>query len=121
MKIKLDENLPYALAVELRNLGHDVDTVADEGLLGSEDAFLWRAIQVAERFLVTQDLDFSDARKYQSGTHFGILLLRFGDLKMIAIIDRVRTIFKTEHVEQWARCCVVATEWKVRVTRPDVR
>ena len=73
MKIKLDENLPDLAAAELRNLGHDVDTVADEGLCGSQDEVLWRAIQVAQRFLITQDLDFSDARKYPAGSHSGIL------------------------------------------------
>lgn len=121
MKIKLDENLPPVLATELRGLGHEVDTVADEGLLGSEDEFLWPAVQAGQRFLITQDLDFSDARKYRAGIHFGILVLRLGDLKMIEIIDRVKAIFEAETVEQWASCCVIATEWKVRVTRPDAR
>ena len=32
MKIKLDENLPVRSAQRLRDLGHDVDTVLDEGL-----------------------------------------------------------------------------------------
>jgi hypothetical protein len=31
LKIKLDENLPTGLAHLLTNLGHDVDTVPDEG------------------------------------------------------------------------------------------
>ncbi|HTE69448.1 MAG TPA: DUF5615 family PIN-like protein [Actinomycetes bacterium] len=34
MKLKLDENLPASAAESLRTLGHDVDTVADEGLAG---------------------------------------------------------------------------------------
>ena len=32
MKIKLDENLPVRLAVKLAELGHDTDTVVEEGL-----------------------------------------------------------------------------------------
>jgi len=32
MKIKLDENLPAQLAHNLRALGHDVETVPEEGL-----------------------------------------------------------------------------------------
>ncbi len=37
MKLKLDENLPARLAGELSALGHDVDTVPDEGLKGTPD------------------------------------------------------------------------------------
>jgi hypothetical protein len=32
MRIKLDENLPTSAAESLRALGHDVDTVPEEGL-----------------------------------------------------------------------------------------
>lgn len=35
MTIKLDENLPATLAPRLRSLGHDTDTVRDEGLLSA--------------------------------------------------------------------------------------
>ena len=37
MKIKIDENLPSRLEVALRGLGHDVETVASEGLTGRSD------------------------------------------------------------------------------------
>ena len=119
MIIKLDENLPPVLAVHLQHLGHDVDTVEDEGLSGSDDETLWRAVQAAKRFFVTQDLRFSDARKYAAGSHFGILVLRIGGLKMVEIVGRVSEIFQGYDVERWDRCLIVATEWKVRVTRPD--
>ncbi|MGO9262748.1 MAG: DUF5615 family PIN-like protein [Bryobacteraceae bacterium] len=35
MKFKLDENLPIDLVTDLRALGHDADTVVDEGLGGA--------------------------------------------------------------------------------------
>ncbi|MCW5980559.1 MAG: DUF5615 family PIN-like protein [Bryobacteraceae bacterium] len=31
MKFKIDENMPSELAVDLRDLGHEADTVFDEG------------------------------------------------------------------------------------------
>jgi predicted nuclease of predicted toxin-antitoxin system len=62
MKIKLDENLPLGLAIVLKNLGHDVHTTAEEGLMGKPDAEIWLVTQREERFLITQDLDFSDLR-----------------------------------------------------------
>jgi hypothetical protein len=35
VKFKLDENRPVSSAAILTSVGHDVDTVADEGLVGS--------------------------------------------------------------------------------------
>lgn len=37
MRLKLDENLPARLVGELSALGHDVDTVPEQGLKGSPD------------------------------------------------------------------------------------
>ncbi len=79
MRVKLDENLPQRLAPALVNLGHDVDTVAHEGLQGSEDERLWLEVQAAQRFLITRDLDFSDERRFPPGSHAGILVLRLSD------------------------------------------
>jgi predicted nuclease of predicted toxin-antitoxin system len=76
MRIKLDENLPYGLVVELSALGHGVDTVPQEGLTGQADDAVWSAAQLSQRFLITQDLDFSDIRKFTPGTHHGLLLVR---------------------------------------------
>lgn len=76
MRVKIDENLPARLISVLVDLGHDVDTVVGEGLKGANDDDLWPAIQKAERFLITKDLGFSDARRYPPGTHRGILVFR---------------------------------------------
>ena len=76
MKLKLDENLPESLLPMLGGLGHDVDNVRVEGLSGQADADVWQAVQTAERFLITQDLDFSDIRKFSPGTHHGLMLVR---------------------------------------------
>src|SRR5437762_50508 len=59
-----DENLPERLVSELRQLGHDVDTLRAEHLAGETDEQVWQAAQSANRFLITQDLDFSDMRLY---------------------------------------------------------
>jgi predicted nuclease of predicted toxin-antitoxin system len=41
MKIKLDENLPTRLVPLPAKLGHQVDTVSDEGLTGKTDNDVW--------------------------------------------------------------------------------
>ena len=76
MKIKLDENLTVSIVPVLTKLGHDVQTTIEEGLKGKLDQDIWQAAQREERFLMTQDMDFSDVRRFAPGTHQGILLLR---------------------------------------------
>ena len=48
MRFKLDENLPVELAAEMRGMGHDTDTVADEGLCGEPDPAVVDAASIAE-------------------------------------------------------------------------
>ena len=118
MKIKLDENLPLRLASWLTNLGHDVHTTGGEGLAGCSDADVWERAQKESRFLITQDLDFSDIRRFAPGSHYGILLVRLHSPNRQALIQRVMTLFKEEKVTEWERCFVVATERKLRIARP---
>jgi predicted nuclease of predicted toxin-antitoxin system len=116
MNVKLDENLPESLSGLLGGLGHKVHTVRQEALAGYPDSEIWRVVQREERFLVTQDLGFSDVRKFPPGTHHGILLLRLRSPSRGNLIQRVVELFQDENVELWRACLVVATENKVRIT-----
>lgn len=118
MKIKLDENLPATLAHRRTALGHDVDTVLDEGLRGHSDPEVWRAAQTEARLLITQDLDFADRRRFVPGTHAGIVLVRLNHPSGRTISARIEAAFATEDVEAWRRAFVVLTDQKVRVLRP---
>ncbi len=118
MLIKLDENLPSRLVAALSAMGHNVDTVPAENLSGRPDEDVWAAAQAAARFLITQDLDFSDMRRYQPGTHPGILLVRLRNPGRNALFLKVKGLFEQEAVESWSGCFVVATERKLRVRRP---
>jgi predicted nuclease of predicted toxin-antitoxin system len=116
MKIKLDENLPRRLAPRLRDLGHDVHTPDDENLRGADDDAIWEAAQREQRFLITQDLDFSDM--FAPGTHKGLLLIRLPEPRRRSLVDRVLALFRGEATGDWTGCLVVASEHKVRVRRP---
>ena len=119
MKIKLDENLPDRLVAVLIRLGRNVDTVRSEQLTGRADPDVWSAAQAAQRFLITQDLDFSDIRRYTPGSHAGLLLVRLSRPGRKALFARVSTVFQTEKVEDWTGCLVVATDQKIRIRRPE--
>ena len=118
MKIKLDENLPLRLATLLKDLGHDVHTPHEERLIDRADRELWEATQKESRFLITQDLDFSDSRRFTPGSHHGILLVRLRSPNRRNLVGRIRELFRQENVGQWVGCFVVATERKIRVIRP---
>ncbi len=118
MRIKLDENIPRSVRARVKGRDLDIDTVLDEGLGGRRDDDIWAAAQAEGRFLVTQDLDFSDRRKFAPGTHHGLLLVRLPDSEPWRIGDYVTAWLSSPDVASWARCFVVATPTKVRVSRP---
>ena len=99
MRLKLDENLPADLVADLTALGHDVDTAPAEGLAGRDDPAVWAAAQAAQRLLITQDLDFSDARTFAPGTHCGLILVRLREPNRSRLCERVLAVFQTEAVE----------------------
>lgn len=118
MKVKLDENLPARLVRALGDLGHNTDTVPQEGLGGRDDTTVWEAAQTAGRFFITQDLNFADIRRFLPGSHRGLLLVRLRDPGRNALVQRVRALFQTEAVESWQGCFVVVTDHKIRVRHP---
>ncbi len=118
MKLKLDENLPAQLAVALRRLGHDVHTVLEENLAGQPDTAIWNAVQAEQRFLITQDLDFSDVRRFRPGTHCGLLLVRLHAPGRLALTERIIALFTSEPVDSWSGCFAIMTDHKLRVRSP---
>jgi len=118
MRVKLDENIPVRLAGLLTTLGHDVDTVASEGLKGESDGNVWSASRRDDRFLITQDLDFSDVHLFKPGTHAGLLLVRIREPGANALVSRVGDIVRREGLDSFARCFVVVTDRKLRIRRP---
>jgi predicted nuclease of predicted toxin-antitoxin system len=115
MKIKLDENLPASLADELVALGHEADTVQQEGLKGHSDPNVWRAAQREGRFFMTQDLDFSDVRHFRPGTHAGLMLVRLAKPGRLALRRRVLQAFEHADADAWSGCFVVLTDVKLRI------
>jgi len=118
MKIKLDENIPRRLVDVFAEAGHDVDTVVEQGLGGHPDAAVWQSAQQSGRFFVTQDLDFSDARRFKPGTHQGILLVRLRDPGSHALLGCLADLLRTENLESLSGCFVIVTDRKTRVVRP---
>ena len=117
MRIKLDENLPLGLREVLGATGHEIHSVFDEGLAGQPDEILWKACQTEQRFLITQDLAFSDVRKYPPGSHAGIMVVRLADDSRENLIRSVAQAWQRPEASSFAGALVVVTEIKVRIRR----
>ena len=119
MKIKIDENLSAEIATVLARLGHDAETVAQEQLDGYSDDALWREVVREGRFLITKDVEFSDARRATAPNSPGIMLVRMGDSDMQEIAARVIEVFASEDVERWIGRSVSVNHVGVRVYPGD--
>lgn len=118
MKVKLDENIPAEVGDLFARQGHDAHTVAHESLTGSDDPTVLAAAQREGRVLITQDLDFSDLRRYSPGTHPGIILFRLREPSRRRLTERMAQILKLQEIESWTGCFVVVGDSKLRIRRP---
>ncbi len=119
MKIKLDENIPQSLIKDLQENGHDVLSTHQQGMQGVSDTELWDAVQAEKRFLITQDMDFSDINMFKPGTHAGILLVRLRHPGRLKLRRMIRDLFLSDlAATDWTGSFIVLTEHKVRFQSP---
>jgi predicted nuclease of predicted toxin-antitoxin system len=117
--VKLDENLSRTHSAFLREHGYEADRVHDQGLSGASDQQVWERVVAEDRFLITLDLDFSDVRRFQPGTHPGILLVRARSKSRQAVLEVLRRTLEEQPLEGLRGCLVVADEKLTRIRRPQ--
>lgn len=118
MRIKLDENLPHRSRTVAASLGHDVDTVADEGLAGAEDPAVLAAAARADRLLITLDRGLGNIRQYPLGSHAGIVVLRVDSEDARTVTDAVQSFLGQKDLGDLTGCLVVVRGPMMRVRRP---
>ncbi len=115
MRIKVDEDLPLAVARLLRDAGYDAETVREEGLGGYKDPDLWEVVQAEARFLVTADKGFGDIRAFPPGTHAGVLLLRPDEDGIRPLIALMQQVLSTYDLSDLQGLLVVVTPRGIRI------
>ena len=118
MLLKLDENLGRSHVELLRSAGYQADRVHDQGLSGASDATVWDRVCAEGRFFITLDLDFADIRRYQPGSHHGILLLRARSRSRPAVLQVLERVLSERQLDNLSGCLAVADETHTRIRRP---
>jgi predicted nuclease of predicted toxin-antitoxin system len=116
--VKLDENLGQSHADLVRQAGHAVDRVTDEGLSGATDPVVWERVVIEGRIFVTLDLDFSDVRRFPPGSHPGLLLIRPRTNSRDAVAEILERVLRDHPLDTLRGCLVVADASHTRIRRP---
>ena len=115
MRFKVDENLPIEVAQLLREAGHDVDSVHQEGLVGAKDQVLADACRSASRAIVTLDIHFADIRTYPPGDYPGLIVLRLARQDKPHVLEVMRRALKLFPSETLEGKLWIVDERRVRV------
>ena len=118
MRLKLDENLSRLLKDRLRVLSHDVQTVADEGLLSQPDSVIVAEARHEGRILLTLDIGVADIRAHPPGSHPGIILFRPPSLGPLMVNRFVEEFVARHELAELQGCVVVVDTDRVRIRRP---
>jgi predicted nuclease of predicted toxin-antitoxin system len=93
VKIKVDENIGRSGAALLRNAGHDVVTVREQGLAGAADEVVFQACLEEGRTLITLDRDFGQIPRFPPKQTAGVVILELGGPASVNLLhDRLRDV-----------------------------
>ena len=100
MKLKLDESLGQRGRQMIAAAGHDVASVADQGLEGSLDGDLLEYCRAEGRCLVTLDLEFANPLVFLPSRYPGIAVLRIPQkasaTDLLMLIETLMEALKSE-------------------------
>jgi predicted nuclease of predicted toxin-antitoxin system len=87
VRIKVDENIGGSGVALLRQGGHDVITVREQGLAGSADERVFEACVAEGRTLVTMDRDFGHVQRFPPKSTAGIVILELGGPTSLRLLN----------------------------------
>jgi predicted nuclease of predicted toxin-antitoxin system len=106
MQLYADEDFPHPAVDELRQLGHDVLTAQDDGLIQTPDAIILARAYSLGRVVLTYNRRHYERRDRQGADHCGIVTAK-QDRNHLALAARI-------HAALAGR---VPSRWCIRVNR----
>lgn len=120
MRLKLDENIGRRGAEMLRQAGHEVATVPEQGLGAAADQLLIEVCRREKRCLVTLDLDFANPLVFKPGEYAGIAVLRLPRrLSLEDLHEALRTLIAGLAREDISGRLWIIQKGKIRTYQPD--
>ena len=115
MKLFADECV-YQVTVEaLRSWGHDVVTTQEVNLAGEADEEQLQEAISQGRVLITNDLDFSNIRRYPPANHCGIIVLKIRPRTLTEVHAVLKTLLDRSSQERLHQNLVIVDRNKYRV------
>ncbi len=117
MLFKLDENLRAEVGEPLRQVGHDVSTVYDQGLRGRDDHEIAEACRAEGRVLISLDLDFSNIQNFPPENYPGLIVLRLRTKGRTAVESVFRRVISHLDQQPIAGRLWIVDEQRIRIHR----
>lgn len=76
MKFIADENVARLVIRHLRDIGHDVVSIIEAGLVSTDDDDIIAMGSRERRIIITHDKDFGHVLRYPLKKHSGVILIR---------------------------------------------
>jgi predicted nuclease of predicted toxin-antitoxin system len=93
VKLLVDENLPPALAVALRNAGYDASHVLELSPHLPSDEAIWALACDLGAVILTKDIDFVKLIGNSHNEQAGVIWIRCGNCSRTKLIDQILNIF----------------------------
>lgn len=116
LRFLTDENVSPRLVVFLREQGHDVQDVKEQGWQGRDDIFLLRRAWATQRVVISHDRDFGKLAIARQEPCYGIIYIRLRDQRAPNAIAVMRQFLKRRIAIQ-PGSLVVIQESRVRIRR----
>lgn len=117
MEFLIDMPLSPALALWLRNQGHNAIHVSEVGLSRSSDVIILERARVDKRVVITADLDYPRLLALLGAEGPGLILFRGGEYSEAEVVDRLKEALRKVPGEEISSSIVVIEKWRIRRRR----
>ena len=117
MRLLVDENVQQPTVQFLRDLGHAVRWVPEEGLRGAADDVVFRLAEGLQSTLLTYNADFVDLRALAGHRHFGIIRLRISDQRIASVHPILKAALQRVQDMDLRDMLVTLTDDRVRIRK----
>lgn len=117
MRFLADMGVSLAVRSWLRNEGHDVVHLRDEGLHSLPNGAIFRKAASESRIVLTFDLDFGEIVANAGADAVTVIIFRLKNTRASHVIQRLRTVVQRSAVALQGRVVVLVEESRYRVRR----